>query len=72
MIFSAVITISLVIQIIIGTTQVPNRIGIVTQDKVCTDIGAQMVKIGGKSFDAFIASSLCLGVVNPFFAGFGA
>lgn len=72
MVFSAVITISLVIQIIIGTTQVPNRIGIVTQDKVCTDIGAQMVKIGGKSFDAFIASSLCLGVVNPFFAGFGA
>ena len=72
MVFSAVVTISLVIQIIIGTTQVPNRIGIVTQDKVCTEIGAQMVKIGGKSFDAFIASSLCLGVVNPFFAGFGA
>ena len=72
MVFSAVVTISLVIQIIIGTTQVPNRIGIVTQDKVCTEIGAQMVKIGGKSFDAFIASALCLGVVNPFFAGFGA
>jgi gamma-glutamyltranspeptidase len=72
MVFSAVVTIALVIQIIIGTTQVPNRIGIVTQDKVCTEIGAQMVKIGGKSFDAFIASSLCLGVVNPFFAGFGA
>ena len=72
MIFSAVITIALVIQIIIGTQQVPNRIGLVTQEKICTEFGAEMVKIGGKSFDAFVASSLCLGVVNPFFAGFGA
>lgn len=72
MVFSGVITIALIIQIAIGTTQVPYRIGIVTQEKVCSDIGADMVHKGGKSIDAFIASSLCLGVVNPFSAGPGA
>lgn len=72
MVFSGVITIALIIQIAIGTTQVPYRIGIVTGEKVCSDIGAEMVHMGGKSIDAFIASSLCLGVVNPFVAGPGA
>ena len=55
-----------------GPTQVPNRIGIVTQEKTCSEIGAQMVRDGGNSIDAFIASSLCLSVVNPFVAGVGA
>lgn len=72
MVFSGVITIALIIQIAIGTTQVPYRIGIVTQEKTCSDIGADMVHKGGKSVDAFIASSLCLSVVNPFSAGPGA
>lgn len=72
MIFSAIVTVALIIQIMIGTTQVPYRIGIVTQEKICSEIGSEMVRVGGKSFDAFIASSLCLGVVNPFSAGFGA
>ncbi len=72
MVFSAIITIALIIQIGIGTNQVPYRIGIITQEKVCSDIGADMVSIGGKSIDAFIASSLCLSVVNPFSSGPGA
>ena len=71
-IFSLVITIALVVQILIGSTQVPHRIGIVTQEKICSDIGADMVKRGGNSIDAFIASSLCLSVVNPFSSGLGA
>lgn len=70
--FSLVVTLALIIQIMIGTTQVPNRVGIVTQEKVCSDIGADMVRNGGNSIDAFIASSLCLSVVNPFVAGLGA
>ena len=65
-------TIALIIQILVGTTQIPNRIGIVTQEKVCSDIGADMVQKGGNSIDAFIASSLCLSVVNPFSSGLGA
>lgn len=72
MIFSGLITVALIIQIAIGTTQVPYRVGIVTQEQICSDIGADMVHKGGKSIDAFIASSLCLSVVNPFSAGPGA
>ena len=72
MLFSACVTLALIIQILVGTTQVPYRIGITTQEKICTEIGSSMVRLGGKSFDAFIASSLCLGVMNPFSAGFGA
>jgi gamma-glutamyltranspeptidase/glutathione hydrolase/leukotriene-C4 hydrolase len=72
MIFSGLITVALIIQIALGTNQVPYRIGIVTQEKVCSDIGSDMVNAGGKSIDAFIASSLCLSVVNPFSAGPGA
>ena len=71
-IFSGVITLALIIQIAIGTTQVPSRIGIITSEQVCSDIGSQMVRKGGKSIDAFIASSLCLSVVNPFSSGLGA
>ena len=70
--FSAIVTIALFAQILFGPHQVPYRIGIVTQEKVCSDIGADMVRQGGNSIDAFIASSLCLSVVNPFASGIGA
>lgn len=70
--FSLVVTLALIIQLLFGTTQIPNRVGIVTQEKECSDIGANMVRMGGNSIDAYIASSLCLSVVNPFVAGLGA
>lgn len=72
LIFSFVVTLALFIQIIVGGTQVPNRIGIVTSESICSEIGAKMVRMGGNSVDAYIASLLCLSVVNPFAAGLGA
>lgn len=72
MTFSGIITVALIIQIAIGSTQVPYRIGIVTQEEVCSKMGADMVHMGGKSIDAFITSSLCLALVNPYSAGPGA
>jgi gamma-glutamyltranspeptidase len=72
MIFCAIITIALIFQIIFGPTQVPNRIGIVTQEATCSKIGSKMVEDGGNSIDAFIAASFCLSVVNPFVSGIGA
>ncbi|RNA25419.1 gamma-glutamyltranspeptidase 1-like [Brachionus plicatilis] len=71
-VFSVSITFALIIQILVGPSQIPNRVGIITQEKVCSDIGAEIVKKGGNSIDAFISSSLCLSVVNPFAAGLGA
>ncbi len=70
--FSVFVTISLFIQIIFGPNQVAYHLGIITQEKVCNEIGAEMVKNGGNSIDAFIAASFCLGVINPFSAGLGA
>jgi gamma-glutamyltranspeptidase len=72
MIFSMIMTVALMIQILFGPNQVPRRIGIVTPEQVCSEIGADMIRDGGNSIDAYIASSLCLSVVNPFAAGFGA
>ena len=72
MVFSLVVTFALIIQIAFGDNQVPNRIGIVTQEKTCSEIGANMVRKGGNSVDAFIAAQLCLSVVNPFSSGLGA
>jgi hypothetical protein len=71
-VFSVIVTLALIIQMVIGPNQVPNRIGIVTQEARCSEIGADMVRNGGNSVDAFIASQLCLSVVNPFVAGVGA
>ena len=71
-VFSFVITLALIVQIMIGPPQVPFRVGIASQEKLCSEIGGDMVRQGGNSVDAFIATSLCLSVVNPFSAGFGA
>lgn len=71
-VFSITITLALILQILLGPTQVPPRVGIVTPEPLCSEIGAQMIRNSGNSADAFIASSLCLAVVNPFAAGFGA
>jgi hypothetical protein len=71
-VFSAFVTLALFIQIAVGPPQIPNRCGIVTREERCSAIGAEMVKAGGNSVDAFIAAQLCLAVVNPFVAGLGA
>jgi hypothetical protein len=72
LVFSVVTTVALMVQIMAGSEQVPFRIGIVTPEKQCSAIGASMINMGGNSVDAFIASSLCLSVVNPFSSGIGA
>lgn len=72
LIFSLIITFALIIQIWFGPDQVPSRIGIITPEQQCSEIGAQMIRQNGNSADAFISSALCLSVVNPFSAGFGA
>ena len=72
MIFCVLVTVALIIQITVGPSQIPNRIGIVTQDERCSEIGADMVRAGGNSIDAFIAASFCLSVVHPFSSGIGA
>lgn len=39
---------------------------VATENKVCSDLGVNMLKRGGNAVDAGVASALCIGVVNLF------
>lgn len=40
-------------------------------DGRCSEIGVQILKIGGHAVDAAVAVALCSGVVHPFSSGVG-
>ncbi|KAF9268681.1 gamma-glutamyltranspeptidase [Marasmius fiardii PR-910] len=44
---------------------------VASEHRDCSDIGVRILKEGGNALDAAIASSLCIGVVNPFSSGIG-
>ncbi|KAG7091044.1 hypothetical protein E1B28_010104 [Marasmius oreades] len=44
---------------------------VASEHRQCSDIGVRILKEGGNALDAAIASSLCIGVVNPFSSGIG-
>ncbi|GLJ51687.1 hypothetical protein SUGI_1098420 [Cryptomeria japonica] len=44
---------------------------VAADDERCSDIGTDVLKEGGHAVDAAVATSLCLGVVNPMSSGLG-
>ncbi|XP_052199978.1 LOW QUALITY PROTEIN: glutathione hydrolase 3 [Diospyros lotus] len=44
---------------------------VAADDGRCSEIGASMLRQGGHAVDAAVATSLCLGVVNPMASGIG-
>ncbi len=44
---------------------------VASENKICSDIGVDIMKNGGSAVDSAIASCLCLGTVNFFASGIG-
>jgi gamma-glutamyltranspeptidase/glutathione hydrolase/leukotriene-C4 hydrolase len=50
----------------------PGRHGAVATDsKTCSDVGAELLRRGGRAIDAAVGSALCLGVLHPMSSGIG-
>jgi gamma-glutamyltranspeptidase len=55
-----------------GPESVESEIGVVAaDDRRCSEIGVQILKIGGHAVDAAVAVALCTGVVHPISSGLG-
>ncbi|XP_022091163.1 gamma-glutamyltranspeptidase 2-like isoform X2 [Acanthaster planci] len=68
---SLAITAAMVITILVGEPQVPPHGAIATDNKVCSDVGMDILQRGGSAVDAAIAAVLCIGVVNGQSSGLG-
>lgn len=44
---------------------------VATDNAECSTIGTDILKSGGNAVDAAVASTLCMGVVNPHVTGLG-
>lgn len=42
-----------------------------TEVSVCSEIGVQILKLGGNAADAAVASCICVGIINSFSSGIG-
>jgi gamma-glutamyltranspeptidase len=52
-------------------TEIYQNGGVAAEHPRCSEIGVQMMEMGGNAVDATIAGLLCVGVVNNFAAGIG-
>ncbi|CAH1119072.1 unnamed protein product [Phaedon cochleariae] len=67
-----IITLALLIQIYYGDYQVVPHGSVATDSLECSEIGTYVLKEGGNSIDAVIASALCLAVSTPHLTGLDA
>ncbi|XP_039467806.1 glutathione hydrolase 7 isoform X4 [Oreochromis aureus] len=70
-IFAIGVTIALVLQIYLGESLVFQHRELFSDHERCTALGHRVLRDGGSSVDAAIASALCLGVVHPHVSGVG-
>ncbi|XP_040293655.1 glutathione hydrolase 7 [Bufo bufo] len=69
--FALGVTIALIMQIYFGDPQIFHQGAVVSDASHCTALGIEVLEKRGSSVDAAIATSLCLGIVNPHTSGIG-
>ncbi|KAG8565311.1 hypothetical protein GDO81_012799 [Engystomops pustulosus] len=69
--FALGVTIALIMQIYFGDPQIFHQGAVVSDASHCTALGIEVLENRGSSVDAAIATSLCLGIVNPHTSGIG-
>ncbi|XP_053309769.1 glutathione hydrolase 7 [Spea bombifrons] len=69
--FAMGVTIALVMQIYFGDPQIFHQGAVVSDASSCTALGIEILEERGSSVDAAIATTLCLGIVNPHTSGIG-
>ncbi|ELQ75122.1 Gamma-glutamyltransferase [Trachipleistophora hominis] len=47
------------------------KIAVTTEVPLCSDLGAEMIRMGGNAVDAAVASAICVGIINSFSSGLG-
>ncbi|KAH8821308.1 gamma-glutamyltranspeptidase [Xylogone sp. PMI_703] len=47
------------------------RGAIASESKICSDIGAELIKRGGNAADAMVGTTLCVGVIGMYHSGIG-
>ncbi|XP_023719725.1 glutathione hydrolase 7 isoform X3 [Cryptotermes secundus] len=65
------VIVALTIQIYYGDYQLVPHGSVATDNPRCSVVGTEILKNGGSAVDAAVASTLCLGVVNPHVTGLG-
>ncbi|XP_032817726.1 glutathione hydrolase 7 [Petromyzon marinus] len=69
--FATGVTIALIIQIYLGEPQVYYNGTVVSDVRLCSDIGTDILHKRGSSVDAAVATALCAGIVHPHSSGLG-
>lgn len=70
-ILSVAVTVALVAQIYHGDFQVVPHGSVATDSTNCSTLGTNILKKNGNAVDAAVASTFCMGVVNPHITGLG-
>lgn len=70
-VFSVIITVALILSIYLGPPQIGANAAVATDVEECSQIGLNMIELGGNAMDAAVAAMFCVGVVNAESSGLG-